>query len=75
MRVSRWLSSICEQRATAKGFTFRLAGVSGWLVRYGWWAPIVKRARGRDPVCRAATVEVSRLICMSLCILLQGLRR
>ena len=29
--------------------------MSGWLVRYVWWGSIVKWARGRDPVCKAAS--------------------
>ena len=74
MRVSRMLSAICGQRATGKGFRFSWMWVAGWLVRFMWWVFIVKWARGRNPVCTAAAVGVSRLICIGLCIMLQGLR-
>ena len=74
MRVPRLLSAICEQKATGKGFRFRWIWVSGRLVRYVWWVSILKFARGRDSVCRAAAVDVARLICIGLCIALQELR-
>ena len=75
MRISQMLGAICAQRATGKRLRFSWIWVSGWLVRYVWWASRIKCARGRDPVCKAAAVGVSPLIFIGLCIVLQRQQR